>query len=340
MFQIESPHLIAEIGVNYEGSVERARRLIESAWRAGASSVKLQHYRPESLASPEARSYWDTNREPHRNQIELFSLGYGFNLQQLANLRDFRHSLSGLSFGLSVFDHREVEPLSSVVDYFKVASGDITYRSLIQNMSATGKPVIISTGASLIDEVQEAVSWAQEADVSELVLLQCTLAYPTRLEDANLDSIKLLLSTFPALTVGVSDHISSNNLERFSIAFALGARVFEKHFSDQPGEPGNDHYHSFGEHDFASMIDRLNLASKLLGSGAFMLQVEEAAREGARRSCYYQRDLEEGHPLADGDILFLRPGNGVPPKMGLDLRGSVLARRVKARTRVRDEDFL
>lgn len=339
MFATKHAHLIAEIGVNHEGSLDRARKLIEAAWRGGASSVKLQHYRPETLASPEARSYWDTDNEPETSQSELFSRGYEFDHDQLANLREFCRSLPGLSFTVSVFDHREVESLMPLVDYFKVASGDITYRPLIENVAASGKPVVLSTGGSLIDEVREAVLWAQEAGVSELVILQCTLSYPTKIGDANLETIRLLKSNFPNATIGVSDHIPSEDLSRFSMALALGSRVFEKHFSDHPGDPGNDYYHSFGESQFKNLSRQMKLNAEMLGAGQFMLKAEEAAREGARRSCFYRHAFKSGHPISDGDIVFLRPGNGLPPKAAFGFRGRILSTDVGAQVRVSEEDF-
>lgn len=329
LFSSHESHIIAEIGVNHEGSLARAKSMIKAAALSGCKSVKLQHYRASSLASPNAASYWSNDEEPETNQFALFSKGYEFEVSELKELADFSNKECNVAFGLSVFDHREIRQLASIVDYFKVASGDLTHKTLIQEIAKSGRPSVISTGASKIEEVARAIAWIRDSGGPIPVILQCTLAYPALLGDANISSIGALRKEFPEAILGVSDHIPEAEMNRFVLAWALGARVFEKHFSDVPGSSGNDHYHSFGAAEISSLNETLNSLPELWGGGSFMLDSEAAARIGARRSLHFATDLEQGHTLLESDFEFLRPGDGIAPEKALSLVGRKLSLAVK-----------
>lgn len=339
IFEPDELHLIAEVGVNHEGDFDRAKKIIESAARAGASSVKLQHYEADTLASPRAKAYWDTNSEKETSQRNLFSKGFGFSTSQISALRRFANDECGVAFGLSVFDHNKVRELAPYLDYFKVASGDITYKQLITEVARSGLPTVISTGASQLIEVVEATSWIEDAGGNPPVILQCTLAYPTPVSMANLSSIGTLVNEFPSSIVGVSDHIADSDPIRFGLAWTMGARVFEKHYSDLPGASGNDHYHSFGEDSLANVVRYLQDVMALCGEGELLLDAERPARLGARRSLHLRSNLSAGHVLTPEDILIVRPGDGMPPKELERVVGRTLVKDVQAGNLLTNEDF-
>jgi len=316
-------HLIAEIGVNHQGDVSRAANMISAAAAAGCSSVKLQYYRSHRIASNHASAYWDTQHESSTSQSELFARYRMLTVPEIETLCNHAHD-NGVDFGLSVFDVELVSEVSHIIDYFKVASGDITFAPLIKAISKTGKPTVFSTGASKLDEVLRAVSLFYEHGTTDPIILQCTLNYPTDMADANIGSLTSLRLALPKLAVGVSDHIANPDLLRFALARALGAQVFEKHFSDTPGGVGNDHYHSFGLKEMRALVDILSSTDGLLGSGNFMLDSEKAARVGARRSIVYSKDCKKGTRLSGEDFDFLRPAIGMSPFELDQLEGRIL----------------
>lgn len=328
----QSMHLIAEIGVAHEGSLTRAKSLIRSASAAGAHSVKLQFYKSELLASRDALSYWNSEHEPTDRQSDLFSKYDKFDLEDYRTLAHFAHKC-GVDFGLSVFHLGAATEVSSFVDYFKIASGDLTFYQLHKEISDIGLPIVISTGASTSDEIELAYHQLKYKG-STLVFLQCTLAYPTQVADANISSVRTLQEIVPSALVGTSDHISDGSVLRFQLALAAGATVFEKHFSDIPGSRTNDHYHSWGASGFENLSSALQEAQSQLGSGELLLKSEIPARVGARRSAYFAKSLREGTVLSESAIVFLRPGGGLSPIETQSFLGKTLASPVSEGDRV------
>lgn len=333
LFSSDKAHLIAEIGVNHEGDIERARSQIRLAVEGGADSVKLQYYNAKLLASELAEAYWDQSSEPEQSQGELFKKYDSFGVQEIADLSEFTRAL-GSRFGLSIFHLGAAEEVAPFVDYFKVASGDITFHALLREMITFGKPIVVSTGASMEDEVAQVVQLLADCPDVEAAFLQCTLSYPTRIENANILSIDTLKVVVGGAPIGVSDHIPDRGNLRFQLAFALGARVFEKHFSDTPGEPGNDHYHSWGPEEFRMLRRSLVEAESILGSPALFLDAELPARQGARRSLFFATDLKKGHRLTRDDVIALRPATGIPASDLDHYVGKVLTSDAGGRTLV------
>ena len=338
IFSSDKVHLIAEIGVNHGGDIERAKRQIRLAVEGGADSVKLQYYKAELLASELAEAYWDQSSEPEKSQGELFRKYDGFGVQEIADLSGFAREL-GTRFGLSIFHLGAAAEVAPFVDYFKIASGDITFHSLLREMAIHGKPIVVSTGASTEQEVAQVVKIMSDFPNLETVFLQCTLSYPTRIENSNIQSIETLKTLVGGAPVGVSDHIPDAENLRFQLAFALGARVFEKHFSDTPGEPGNDHYHSWGPEKFRRLKESLVEAEGILGSTALLLDSEIPARRGARRSLFFATDLAKGHRLKRDDVIALRPGTGIPASDIDRYVGKVLTSNAGSRTLVSPSMF-
>jgi N-acetylneuraminate synthase len=213
------------------------------------------------------------------------------------------------------FDLKSASFLNDLVQVFKIASADITNIPLLRYVGSLGKPVILSTGASTLDEIERATSVLAQAGAPDVVILHCVLSYPTEDHDANLLMIRHLQRRFPTRIVGLSDHTRPSPDNHVSvIAYALGARVIEKHFTLDKKQGGNDHYHSMDTNDLRHLVSSVELARISMGSSIMKEPIasEMLARQHARRSICASRDLPAGHILQESDLLTLRPVAGVP----------------------------
>lgn len=323
------PYVIAEIGVNHENDVARACRMIRQIAAAGAQAAKFQTYDAAKLASRFSPAYWDREKEPTGSQFELFRKYDRFGASEYRQLADACRS-AGIAFLSTPFDVDAVELLSPLVPAFKVASADITNLPLLEAVAGQHKPVLLSTGASTIDEIKSAVAFVERHGAPTVALLHCVLSYPTATSDANLNAIGTLQKEFPGHPIGYSDHVPPDpDMLTLTLAYALGARIIEKHFTDDKSLPGNDHYHAMDQHDLRHAITQCERARELLGSGVkTVAPAEESARRFARRSLVAARDLPEGHALALDDLHIKRPGTGIPPTALHDVVGRRLTRQV------------
>jgi sialic acid synthase SpsE len=324
------PYIIAEIGVNHENSLDTAMRLIDEAKEGGAHAAKFQTYRAELIAMKDSPAYWDQAQEPANSQHELFQRYDSFGPEEYAHLAS-HCSRSGIDFMSTPFDLQAVEDLDPIVEVFKIASADITNIPLLRRVGSKGKPVILSTGASRIDEIDRGLAELELAGVGEVMLLQCILNYPTDDANANLKMLKHLRDHYPKHWVGLSDHTrpSDDNLAAV-IAYSLGARVIEKHFTHDKSLPGNDHYHAMDMNDLKRMVASLERSRALLGTSDSKrpLESEEPARKFARRGICYTRDINAGEVLKEADMICLRPVAGIPSEAWDEVLGSTLSRDV------------
>jgi sialic acid synthase SpsE len=199
------PYVIAEIGVNHEGDLGLARTLIELAKEGGADAAKFQSYKASRIASRHSPAYWDTSKEPTRSQFELFSKYDRFGAAEYAALAEHCHKV-GIDFLSTPFDADAVDFLEPLVPFYKVASADINNVPLLRQIAAKGKPVVLSTGASTLAEIDTAVEELARAGCGNPVLMHCVLNYPTNNSDAHLNMIAGLRRAYPQLLVGYSDH--------------------------------------------------------------------------------------------------------------------------------------
>ncbi len=327
------PYLIAEIGVNHENDLERARRMIRGIAAAGGQAAKFQTYSARKLASRFSPAYWDRSKEPTESQLKLFQKYDRFGAAEYRALAEECKRL-GIAFLSTPFDTDAVELLAPLVPAFKVASGDITNLPLLEAVAGQEKPVLLSTGASTLDEVRSAVAFLEGHGAPSVVPLHCVLSYPTDPAEANLRAIATLQRELAGYTIGYSDHVPPDpEMLTLTLAYALGARVIEKHFTDDKTLPGNDHYHAMDERDLGKAVVQCARARTLLGSGVKDVgPAEREARRFARRSLVAARDLLRGHALRLEDLHVKRPGTGIPPT-GLD---GVVGRRL-GRDVVEDE---
>lgn len=330
------PYVIAEAGVNHEGSMDAAKRLIDEAKEGGADAVKFQAYKAHTLASKLSPAYWDTTKEPAQNQYELFKKNDKFWKKEFEELKE-HCGRAGIEFMSTPFDMAAAEFLNDLVSVFKISSSDITNKPFIEHIAHFGKPVLLSTGASTMDEVREAVGWI-EASGNPLALLHCILNYPTAERHANLGMIVDLKKNFPEKPVGYSDHTLPADMKVLEVAALLGAVILEKHFTHDKTLPGNDHYHSMDKEDLKMF--RKNMERVLLLAGSFnkhSLAEEEISRKNARRSLVAKRFIPKGKIVEREDILCKRPANGISPKFIDDVVGKVAAKDIhEDETIVRD----
>lgn len=317
------PYVIAEAGVNHEGSLELAIRLIAEAAEGGADAIKFQTYKAETLASKHSPSYWDTAKEPTKSQFELFKKYDSFGEKEYVQLKQ-ECDKAGIEFMSTPFDVESAIFLNDLMPVYKISSSDITNTPFIEFICDFGKPILLSTGASHLSEIKHAVD-VISAKGNTLCLLHCVLNYPTCDSNANLGMILDLRDKFPDVVIGYSDHTLPRDMKTLEMAALLGAKVVEKHFTHDKTLPGNDHYHAMDKNDLIRFDDAMRRASELLGYyDKHPLPSEEPARLNARRSLVFTKHLERGSEIKSSDLTWKRPAHGVSPKDISQVVGRVL----------------
>ena len=308
-----SPYVIAEVGVNHGGSMELAKRLIMEAKEGGAHAVKFQSYKAEKIAAKKSPAYWDTSKEPTPSQFELFKKYDSFGAEDYKELAAFCRA-NGVAFLSTPFDLEAVDYLAPLMDAFKIASADITNVPLIRKCAQTGKPLLMSTGAATLPEIEFALETACKAGAREFILLHCVLNYPTPPMNAALAEIRTLQRVFPECLVGYSDHVvPDTDISALQAAALLGACVLEKHFTHDKTLPGNDHYHAMDRSDLKAFSEKMRLLREMVGEGGKDLSNELAAIKHARRSIVATRNLRAGEILVPEDLICKRPAHGISP---------------------------
>ncbi len=304
------PYIIAEVGVNHEGSLSKAKELIDLAHEGGVDAVKFQTYKAERLASKTSPAYWDLGEEPTTSQYELFKKYDSFDAKEYELLAEHCQKV-GIHFLSTPFDDEAVGFLAPLVPCMKIASADITNVPLLRKVAATGKPVLLSTGASTLAEIDMAVAELEAAGCASLALLHCVLNYPTPYGHAHLNMINGLARAFPHYLIGYSDH-TEEPLTAPAAAVALGARVIEKHFTLSKRLPGPDHAFALEPDQLRNMISAIRETEKTLKGYSDKKIIQPCERElyYYKRCLYYKRNLPKNHVLSRSDIQVLR-NNGV-----------------------------
>lgn len=323
--------VIAEAGVNHNGDLEMAKRLIDVAAEAGADAVKFQTFRAEDLATadaPKAR-YQEETTGSNEGQLEMLKR---LELDEAGHKTLAGHCrLRGILFLSSPFDEACADMLEDLgVPAFKIPSGELTNLPFLRHVAAKGRPMIVSTGMATLSEVFAAVEAIREAGNPGLTLLHCVSAYPAQPEDANLRAMDAMMEAFH-LPVGWSDHTAG--IEISLAAVALGAAVIEKHFTLDRSLPGPDHRASLEPDELRAMIRAIRNIEASLGDGTKAPTADEAEVAAmARKSLVAARDLGAGTVLADGDLAARRPGTGLPPGRLDEFLGRMLIRDLAAGT--------
>jgi N,N'-diacetyllegionaminate synthase len=319
--------IIAEAGVNHNGSLDLALRLIDAAKASGADAVKFQTFRAESLATRSAHkaAYQERTTANAESQFEM--------LRRLElSVADHRKLIEhckqiGIQFLSSPFDEQSADLLAEMdLPLYKVPSGEITNLPFLEYIARKGKPIILSTGMSTLGEVEEAIEVLRRAGSDQLTLLHCVTEYPAPYEEVNLRAMQTLKTAF-RLPVGYSDH--TPGIVVAIAAAALGAEVIEKHFTLDRLLPGPDHAASLEPEELREMVSAIRHIEVALGDGIKVPTKSEMPNISvARKSIVSTRALTAGHSLVLSDLTIKRPGNGIAPKLLPALIGRTLSKSV------------
>jgi len=304
-------YVIAEIGHNHQGSLERAKELFREAKLAGAHAVKLQKRHNRGLYTRAAynKSYDNENSfgatyGEHREFLE-------FEREQYNALQAYAKEL-GVDFFATAFDLQSADFLESLdVPAYKIASGDLKSTPLLQHVARMGKPMIISTGGALLEDVRRAYDAVRPIN-PQVAILQCTAGYPAAFEELDLRVIDTYRTQFPDAVIGFSSH--DNGIAMPVAAYMLGARIVEKHFTLNRAMKGTDHAFSLEPAGLRKMMRDLERTFKAMGNGEKKIyDSERAPIVKMGKSLVVARDLPSGHLLTAADIVMKSPGGGIPP---------------------------
>lgn len=323
--------IIAEAGVNHNGKLALAKRLIKAAKSAGADAVKFQTFNAERLVTAKAskatyQKKLTLSGETQLAMLKKLELSRSDHKQLLACCRKNK-----ILFLSTAFDEQSADLLDALgMKIFKIPSGEITNLEFLKYIAQKGNPMILSTGMSTLKEVELAVKSIFSTGNKSLTLLHCVSDYPAAFDQLNLKAIETLQKTF-RLPVGFSDH--SPGILMAPVAVALGAVVIEKHLTMDQTLPGPDHQASVKPQEFKMMVENIRLVESALGNGNKVPALcEDDCRKIARRSLTAVRDMAKGEKLLSSDIVLKRPGTGILP---MDIK-KVVGRRA-AKNILKDE---
>ncbi|NVJ91176.1 MAG: N-acetylneuraminate synthase [Methylocystaceae bacterium] len=304
--------IIAEVGVNHNGDMENAHKLIDIAADCGADAVKFQTFKASVLASPSANkaTYQEDQTNTIESQLDMLTK---LELPYSEHSKLMEHSKQrGIIFLSTPFEEESADFLFNLgIKAFKLPSGELTNYNFIKYVSAKGLPIILSTGMSNIDEVIQAVEKIKQTCNQNLALLHCTSAYPADPKTANLKVISNLHNIFK-VPVGYSDHTEGATIS--IAAVALGAKVIEKHFTLDRTMPGPDHNASADPISFKKFVEQIRIVEASLGSGEKNPTIDELSmRNVIRKSIVAACDIPAGSALTADMLVIQRPGNGIPP---------------------------
>ena len=333
----EPAYVIAEIGHNHQGEVEKAKQLIHAASECGVDAVKLQKRDNRRLFT---RAFYDS---PYDNE-NSFGATYGEHREALELGKSDWFELSryareeGVAFVAAAFDEPSADFLAELgVDAFKFASGDLLNVPFLRYVAAFGKPLFLSTGGGTIEDVDRAVEAITPLN-PQLCVLHCTASYPAEVEDLNLSVIATLEERYPELVIGLSDH--HNGIAMAPVAYMLGARVFEKHFTLNHAWKGTDHAYSLMPDGMRRFTRDLRRVPAALGDPVKRrLPSEERPLQKMGKKLVAARDLPAGHVLGRGDLEARSPADGGLPPYELErLVGATLLRALAVEEEIVLED--
>lgn len=320
------PFVIAEIGVNHDGDLQRALSLVDAAHAAGANAVKMQVFEAARLLSQSARLADYQKRSGQNDPAEMLRQ-LELPIEQMSKVVERAHA-HGMAAIATVFSTELVARAAGLQwDAWKIASPDIINRPLICALAATEKPLFISTGAADLDEVRQAIEWIANR---EYIIMQCVSAYPAPDESASLAG-RQALERISRFALGYSDHTTS--VLTGAIAVASGARVLEKHITHDRIATGPDHAASLDPGQFAEYVRLSHLAFAMLGPREKqVLDIEREVRNVSRQSIVAAIELRQGTTISRDDLTVKRPGTGISPALLDDIVGRTVKRSISADT--------
>ncbi len=317
-------YIIAEIGANFDGDLDKAKRLVDAAKESGADCAKFQSFISERIvsgkgfASMQLKGVHGTWDKP----VEEVFTDAEFPREWHKEIADYCAQI-GIDFSSSPYDFEAVDLLDTLeVPYIKIGSGEITWHDMLEYCAKKKRPVFLATGDATLAEIDEALHVIEATGNTDVVLMQCITNYPSMIESANINVLKTYETAFNILT-GYSDHSPGDVVPLGAVA--LGARVIEKHFTLSNQDKGPDHPHSMEAADFKIMVKKIRDLEKALGSTRKQVVEEESETVIVqRRGLYAARDIAVGESLTDSDIDVLRPALGIAPKHKKDIIGRTI----------------
>ena len=329
--------IIAEAGVNHNGDLSKAFKLIDEAKRAGADAVKFQTSKPSKSISKYTKiaKYQINNIGKEISMIELANkLSLPF--ENFIKLKKYCDEI-GITFLSTPFHLEAADFLNDLVPYFKIPSGEIINYPLLENIAKKGKPVILSTGMSSLSDIEEAVKIFYKENNKNIILLHCTSNYPCPFNEVNLKAMQTLAAAFK-LPVGYSDH--TLGIEVPIAAVAIGAKVIEKHFTLDKKLPGPDHKASLEPDELKEMVKAIRNIEVALGDGIKKPNKSETEiMKAARKSLIATKDIKLGEIIKESDITIKRPGTGILPKFKEIIIGMRLTNDIRQDEPFRWENF-
>ena len=321
MFKIDSTtltekntYVIAEGGLNHNGDINIAKKLIDSAKECGANAIKFQTYKTENFVR-ETNQYFDVFKN-----AEL-------NFEQFEELKNYSKNI-GLTFFSTPFDIESAEFLNQLeIPCFKIASSDLTNLPLITKIAKMQKPMIISSGLSTMNEINDAVNCCLFEGNNQIALLHCVANYPAQPDEVNMNVINTLKKTF-GFPIGYSDNGESSLVD--IVAVSMGANIIEKHFTLDKKMSGPDHGFSIDPNGLKSLISQIHEIDQMKGDGIKIPQFSEIKnRLTIRKSITAKRDLQQGEKIQEGDISIKRPADGIEPKYLTMILGKTINTNIK-----------
>lgn len=331
--------IIADIGANFDGQLEKAKRLALAIRDAGGDVVKIQSFLAKKIVSRKGFASM---------KLKGIHGSWGRPVDEIFREAEFRREWHeeffdycreiGIMATSAPYDFEAVDLMEQCgVDFYKIGSGDITWPEILKYIAEKNKPIILSTGASALAEVNEAVEVIKSTGNKDLVLLQCITNYPSKIASANLNVLKTYQQA-PGCIIGYSDHSPGDLVVLASVA--LGAKVIEKHFTLSKKDAGPDHPHSMEPAEFANMVKRIRQLESALGSGKKEVVAEESETVIVqRRGLYVKRFIKKGEEIKLEDIDVLRPALGILPKFKTVAAGKKAKRNIEAGEALRWEDI-
>ena len=306
-------YIIAEAGVNHNGKLEKALELIDVAYAAGANAVKFQLFNVKEQVSKGTNNAPYQRRGTGKKSMIDMAKSYDFPWEEHKILVAHCNEV-GIKYMSSCFSKKAVDFFINDLggDCIKVGSGELTNHPLLRYMSKTGKPIILSTGMSTLEDVRDAVIAIRANGISPLILLHCVSNYPATAKEINLNAINTLASEFN-VPVGYSDHSEGNNAS--IAAVALGAKVIEKHFTTDKSLPGPDHAISLEPKELEEFVKAIRMTEEMLGNGIKKpTEAEKKMQIYARRSVVAACDIKAGERIENFHITLKRPATGIDPR--------------------------
>lgn len=332
------PFFIAEAGVNHNGDLEKAKKMIDVAAEAGADAVKFQTFSAERLVSPNAsKADYQTETTGEGSQYEMLRR-YEINNKEHESLQDYC-SEKEITFLSTPFDRESADMLKQLgVSAIKLGSGELNNTPLIKHVAGFNLPLIVSTGMGTLEEVKEAYGTIQSVDPrADVVFLHCTSTYPCSPDDVNLRAMETIRKELD-VSVGYSDHTVLPETPAFAVA--AGASIVEKHFTLDSTLPGPDHEASLEPEELDHAVALVQAATRIRGNQK--KQPTESEQENirtVRKSLHAASDLNSGDILEENDISILRPEEGLPPRMCDSIIGKKIIRSISRGEPITTEDI-